>query len=133
MANKLRQELNIKGIKISGNELKMSQYADDTNLLCADLASVEKALEVVENFGNLAGLKLNRKKTKAIWLGRWEKNKSNHLQLKWSRSPVKILGIYVSYDENGNKQMNLTLNYGNCKLILTCGGHMILHYLGEYL
>ena len=96
MANKLRPEPNIKGIKILGNELKMSQYADDTNLLCADLASVEKALEVVENFGNLAGLKLNRKKTKAIWLGRWEK-KSNPLQLKWSHSPVKILGIYVSY------------------------------------
>ena len=72
MANKLRQEPSIKGIKILGNELKMSQYADDTNLFCADLASVEKALEVVENFGNLAGLKLNRKKKNAIWLGRWE-------------------------------------------------------------
>ena len=73
IANKLRQEPNIKGIKILRNELKMSQYADYTNLLGMDLASVEKALEVVENFGNLAGLKLNRKKTKAIWLGRWKK------------------------------------------------------------
>jgi len=27
---------------------------------CAYLASVEKALEVVENFGSLTGLKLNR-------------------------------------------------------------------------
>ena len=26
--------------------------------------------------------------------------------MKWLRSPVKILGIYVSYDENGNKQLN---------------------------
>ena len=69
MANKLRQEPGIKGIKIVGNELKLSQYADDTNLFCADLASVENAFEAVENFGNLAGLKLNRKKTKAIWLG----------------------------------------------------------------
>ena len=109
MANKLRQEPSIKGIKIVGNELKLSQYADDTNLFCADLASVENSFEVVENFGNLAGLKLNRKKTKAIWLGSWEKNKSNPLQLKWLRSPVKVLGIYVSYDENGNKQMNFNL------------------------
>ena len=70
MANKLRQDPSIKGIKILGNELKLSQYADDTNLFCADLASVENSLEVVENFGNLAGLKLNRKKTKVIWLGR---------------------------------------------------------------
>jgi len=29
--------------------------------------------------------------------------------LKWLHSPVKILGIYVLYDENGNKQMNFNL------------------------
>ena len=109
MANKVRQEPGFNGIKILGKELKLSQYADDTNLFCADLASVEKFLEIVENFGNMAGLKLNRRKTKAIWLGRWEKNKSNPLQLKWLHSPVKILGIYVSYDENGNKQRNFNL------------------------
>ena len=96
-------------LTVVGNELKLSQYADDTNLFCADLASVETSLELVENFGNLAGLKLNRKKTKAIWLGRWERNKSNPLQLKWLHSPVKILGIFVSYDENGNDQMNFNL------------------------
>ena len=89
--------------------MKLSQYADDTNLFCADLASVENSFEVVENFGNLAGWKKKKKQTKAIWLGSWERNKSNPLQLKWLRSPVKILGIYVSYDENGNKQMNFNL------------------------
>jgi len=41
MAYKLRQEPSIKGITKSGNELKLRQYADDTNLFCADLASVE--------------------------------------------------------------------------------------------
>ena len=62
MADKIRQDLHIKGIEILGNELRLSKYADDTNLFCADLASVEKALEKVDNFGSLAGLKLNRKK-----------------------------------------------------------------------
>ena len=106
MANKIRQDRQIKGIEILGNELRLNQYADDTNLFCADLASVEKALEIVENFGSLAGLKLNRKKTKAIWLGKWEKSGGNPLQLKWLRNPVKILGIHVSYDEKGNNQHN---------------------------
>ena len=68
--------------------------------------SVEKALEIVDSFGMLAGLKLNRKKTKAIWLGKWENCKSNPLQLKWLHNPAKILGIYVSYDEKGNNQHN---------------------------
>ena len=44
MANKIRQELHVhvKGIEILGNELKLSQYADDTNLFCANLTSVER-------------------------------------------------------------------------------------------
>ena len=54
MANKIRQDLHIKGIEILGNELRLSQYADNTNLFCADLASVEKALKIVDNFGSLA-------------------------------------------------------------------------------
>ena len=70
---------------------------------CVDLASVEKALEIVDNFGSPAGLKLNRKQTKAIWLGKWENSKSNPLQLKWLRNPVKILRIYVS-QKKGNIQ-----------------------------
>ena len=106
MANKIRQDLHVKGIEILGNELKLYQYADGTNLFCADLASVEKALEIVDSFGTLAGLKLNRKKTKAIWLGKWENCKSNPLQLKWLHNPAKILGICVSYDKKGNNQHN---------------------------
>ena len=73
MANKIRQDLHIKGIEILGNELRLSQYADDTNLFCADLVSVEKALEIVDKFGSLAGLKLNRKKNKSDLVGKMGK------------------------------------------------------------
>jgi len=106
MANKIRRDPHIKGIEILRNEMRLSQYAHDTNLFCVDLASVEKALEIVDNVSSLAGLKLNRKQTKAIWLGKWENSKSNPLQLKWLRNPVKILRIYVSYDEKGKIQHN---------------------------
>ena len=63
----------IEGIKIFGNEIKSSQFADDTNLFCADMISAENALRTVGDFGILAGLKLNIKKSKGIWLGKWEK------------------------------------------------------------
>ena len=79
----------------------------DTNLFffCADLASVEKALEIVDNFGSLTRLKLNRKKSDLV--GKMGKIiKTNPLQLKWLRNPVKILEIHVSYDEKGNNQHN---------------------------
>ena len=70
LANKIRQDSTVKGIKIFGNEIKLSQFADDTTLFNADFGSLEKNTEnkskVVEDFGKLAGLYLNVKKTKAI-------------------------------------------------------------------
>ena len=106
---KIRSDPTVKGINLFGNELKLSQFADDTNLFCADLISVQKAFNIVSDFGKMAGLRLNVKKTKAIWLGKWANKKSNPLEIKWMRSPVKILGVHFSYDENNNNDLNFNL------------------------
>ena len=48
-------------------------------IFCADLASVEEALEIIDNFG-----------TQAIWLGKLESSiKGNPLQLKWLHTRLK--------------------------------------------
>ena len=106
---KIRSDPTVKGINLFGNELKLSQFADDTNLFCADLISVQKAFNIVSDFGKMAGLRLNVKKTKAIWLGKWANKKSNPLEIKWMRSPVKILGVHFSYDEKNNDDLNFNL------------------------
>lgn len=49
LANKIRQDSTVKGIEIFGNEVKLSQFADDTNLFNADLGSLEKTLKIVED------------------------------------------------------------------------------------
>ena len=67
-----------------------------------------------------------------LWLGKLKNNKGNPLQLKWLHKPVKILGIHVSHDEKGNNQHNFNHKLQNCKQIWTYGGHVTLHYLGEY-
>ena len=109
MSNKIRQSIDFKGISVFEKEIKVSQFADDTNLFCADLSSVEKGLQIVADFGAISGLKLNIKKTKAMWLGKWANNKDKPLHLKWVSSPTRILGIYFSYDEKGNNEMNFDL------------------------
>ena len=73
LSSKIRQESSITGIKIFRHEIKLSQFADDRNLFCADLISVENASKTVGDFGRLVGLKLNIKKSKAIWMGKWKK------------------------------------------------------------
>ena len=93
LSSKIRQSKLVKGINIYGNEVKVNQFADDTNLFWTDITFVEKALRLVNEFGSISGLKLNVKKTKALWLGKWHNNRTTPLQLSWPRDPVKILGI----------------------------------------
>ena len=103
---KIRQDANVRGIKIFGREIKLSQFADDTTLFNADLESLELALKIVGDFGKISSLSLNVKKTNALWLGRWESNGNEPLDLKWFHSPVKILGIYFSYNVKENNELN---------------------------
>ena len=49
MSNKIRQSIDFKGISVFKKEIKVSQFADDTNFFCADLFSVEKGLEIEQN------------------------------------------------------------------------------------
>ena len=71
MSNKIRQSSEVKGRSLFDNEINMSQFADDTNLFCADLTLVEKGFNIITAFGEISGLKLNIKKTKAMWLGKF--------------------------------------------------------------
>ena len=109
MSTKIRQSNEVKGVQLYGNEIKLCQFADDTNLFCADLMSVENGLRIIKEFGEISGLKLNIEKTKAMWLGKWSKVKHKPLNLKWVTCPTKILGIHFSYDEKANNELNFNL------------------------
>ena len=56
MWNEIRQTDAVKGIFLYNNEIKLSQFADDTNLFCANVASVEAATAVINQFGEISGL-----------------------------------------------------------------------------
>ena len=98
---------------------------------CANLSSVEKGLQIVVDFGAIYGLKLNIKKTKAVWLGKWANNKSKPLHLKWVSSPTRILGIYFSYDEKGNNEMNFNLKMNKLQAKLDIWRSQDLTLLGK--
>ena len=104
LACKIRQNKEIQGIKVFNSEAKISQFADDTSLICSSCDSVKKAIEVVDSFGNTSGLQLNPTKTKAIWLGPWREREEKPFGFKWPKEPVRALGIFISYDERQNNK-----------------------------
>jgi len=68
--NKIRQNLKITGIKLPFScEVKLSHFADDTTFICKDTSSLHENMSVLGTFGDSSGLKLNSKKTKALWIG----------------------------------------------------------------
>ena len=59
---------NKKGIKISDAEFKISQFADDTNVILeGDRKSFEKLFDSLHEFKEISGLKLNLKKKPAMY------------------------------------------------------------------
>ena len=70
LAAKIRQNNLVKGINLFGNEVKISQFADDSNLFCVDVTSVENAFVTINNFGGISGLQLNVKKNKSSVVGK---------------------------------------------------------------
>ena len=55
------------------NEIKVSHYADDTTLILdGSKESLICALQVLENFSLVSGLKLNNRKTEALWIGAYK-------------------------------------------------------------
>ena len=60
----------VHSIFIGTQTLKFTQFADDTTLILESTkGSLQAALNILELFGNLSGLKMNADKTKLISIG----------------------------------------------------------------
>ena len=101
MSNKIRQSDIVKRVSLCGNEIEISQFADEANLTCADVPLVENALQILGDFGKILGLTLNKEKTKAMRLGRSANNNDKPLGLKWVSCPTSFLGVHLLYDKKG--------------------------------
>ena len=85
-----------KSLQIPNNEHKIIQYADDATICVRDLDSIKCSISVINKFCSYAGLKLNIKNTKRIWLGSFKDlDLLKYETIKWTGTPVKCVGIYI--------------------------------------
>ena len=66
LALKIRQNQTCKGIVLPDDrEVKISQFFD-TTIITNNTESLKSHLQMIERFGTISGLKLNKKETKAM-------------------------------------------------------------------
>lgn len=76
---------------------------DDVNILCTDLLSVNKTLDLTDWFGQASGSKLNRSKTQAQFYGPWTVTELTELPVTVTQTEVKILGTKFDKEGGGTK------------------------------
>ena len=101
LAAKIRQDSNCNGISLPDDQkVKISQLADDTTIITENVESLKSHLQILDRFGIASGLKLNKNKTKAMWMGSMKGSRLKVLDLKTIKEPIKVLGINLSYNSN---------------------------------
>ena len=115
MALMIKFNKDIIGITIENHEFKLTQFADDTTLfLDGSSTSLQAALNTLEIFCNFSGLKMNKEKTKMIWIGQKkfskEKLQTPH-KLNWGDTDFSILGLEFSVDIPKISDLNFNKAY----------------------
>ena len=135
LAIELKSNPNIRGVVIEGTEPLISQYADDTFLMLdGSEVSLRESLNCFESFYKVSGLKINRSKTKAVWIG--SKRYSDHIlcpdfNLHWSNSDFKVLGIQFSLELDKITDINFSKKIKEVTMILKSWQHRKLSLLGK--
>ena len=106
----IRQNKNIKGIKINKEKVCLIQYADDTVLfLDGSEKSLKSALDLLFQFSKFSGLKPNIYKTKAVWIGSKIGSKDiicRDTGLQWTTEPFTILGVTYTANLKNMEKLN---------------------------
>ena len=106
LSRSIKNDPTIKGIQVNKQELKISQYADDTTVFVHDLDSVTSLLKVLNDFKEHSGLEINTTKTEAMWLGKWKDRTDEPFGFKWPKEAVSALGVFFSYNQESANRLN---------------------------
>ena len=135
LAKAIRNNTNIKGIFVSNQEIKISQYADDTTLILdGSIESLSFSLKILDDFGKVSGLRLNDRKTEALWIGSSIGNDPISVpgkNLKWPMAKVKALGLWISTDPEMSASLNFNEKLESVRKILSCWRYRRLTLLGK--
>ena len=123
------------GIKTNKHSFKITQFADDTTLMLnGTVGSLQAALNLLEVFGSISGLKINSEKTKIIWIGckKHSKEKLNvSLNLNWGETEFTLLGIKFCTELHKMPKLNFDSALLSAQKLIKCWKQRSLTPIGK--
>ena len=125
LAEAIRKNKNIKSITINEQEIKISQYADDTTLILnGSIFSYTTSLQILDLFSEISGLRFNSRETEALWIGAnigKEAILNPDKDFKWVKAKVKAsLGVWFSTNPETIIEANYSEKLINVRNTLSC-------------
>ena len=133
LAHQIRINESIKGLENGNKITKLSMYADDTTAFIRDDSSAVSLLTLLEQFGDLSGLKINKSKTEGLWLGPLKSRlgKEEPFGILWPKLYVIALGIAFPYHVQVGNKINFNEKLSKLKKVLNAWSSRHLTILGR--
>lgn len=137
LAAKVRNTPAIEGFLLPGGKcFKVGQYADDTTGFLRSLYFLRILLDVISAYERGSGAKLNRSKSKAMWVGSWKDRDDQPYGLTWVKK-MKILGVFfgvidVQRDnwESKLSKLDKMLSLWKSRSLSMVGKSLVINVLG---
>ena len=126
----IKQTRDIKGIVVENKEIKCITFADDLTNFLRDKESYDSLSSLLNTYGECSGLKLNKDKKEAYWLGSSYRN-HEALDINKVNEPIKILGIFFTYDQRKSRELNFDLTLKSIRKSLSCWQWRNLTLIGK--
>ena len=139
LAQKIRESQGIRGIFIGKTEIKLTQYVDDLTVFVADVASAREVFAIFDKFYKAAGLKVNKAKCEGLWIESSRLSVDKPFDIKWPIEPLKVLGVYLSYNsimadhanfDNKIEKLKRQLHWWKARDLTILGRILIVKSLG---
>jgi hypothetical protein len=118
----IRSNSYIKGITLRNEEFKLSQYADDTDILLdGSEESLIQVQEMLDWLKKMSGLMINKDKTKMVWIGSMQESdrrlcRENNFQ--WISGNFTALGITFNTQLSNITEINILPKISKIKTLL---------------
>lgn len=133
LADKIRSNNNLNGLKLNITNIKLCLYADDITFFVKNEDELKECIREINMYGDVSGLTLNLKKCEGLWIGNYKFRQPGCkvCGINWPTEPIKCLGIFVGHNKNACDELNWNRKIVKMANILRCWRNRDLTIFGK--